>query len=161
MKTIADFLEWFDYNVETGVLRWKKKPCQKVCVGDVAGNPNKQGYLQLTLQGTFYYVHRLIWFLHHGEWSTTDIDHINEVKSDNRIGNLRMVTRSQNMQNVRQAQSNNQLGVKGVSPVKKNGKYLAEIVVDGKHHWLGYFDTVEAASTAYQEAKLRLQSLGG
>lgn len=123
-------------------------------VGDVVGTLYKNGYLRTQVKGQVYTVHALVWLYHRGSLPTLDIDHINGNRSDNRIENLREVTRSVNMQNLRQAPAHNKssgmLGVKRHS----NGKcWQAQIQVNKKQIYLGLFDTKEAAHEAYLKAK--------
>lgn len=79
------------------------------------------------------------------------IDHINGIRSDNRLENLRWVTRSENGFNRKQNETN--IYGKGVSLDKNrnsNKKYLARITSNNKTVYLGYFKTPEEASIAYQ-----------
>jgi HNH endonuclease/AP2 domain len=88
-------------------------------------------------------MHRLAWLYMTTAWAK-EVDHVNGVKDDNRFANLREVTRQQNSANSR-AQSNNRIGLKGVSWHKHNRKYRAVIHVNGRQITLGYFDTPERA----------------
>lgn len=83
-----------------------------------------------------------------------EVDHINGNSFDNRRANLRLCTRSQNLQN-RRVMSNNQTGFKGVSYDRVNHKYKATIQNDGKQVWLGRFRTAEIAHKVYCEAAIR------
>jgi len=81
-----------------------------------------------------------------------DTDHINGNGLDNRRSNLRVCTRAQNALNTG-AYSNNKSGFKGVSlDYKYKVKWRADIQVNGKQIFLGYFDTKELAYQAYVEA---------
>lgn len=79
------------------------------------------------------------------------IDHINGVRSDDRIENLRDVPISGNQQNKRAAQANSHTGLLGVS--SRGGRYMARIKVSGRHVYLGTYDTAQLASDAYLAAK--------
>jgi hypothetical protein len=92
--------EKFDYNPETGELTYKKKS-HHIKVGEPAGYLTQRGWLRVKVNGVHYRVHRIAWKMFYGEDPPTglDIDHINRNKIDNRIANLRVATRSENMQN--------------------------------------------------------------
>lgn len=79
------------------------------------------------------------------------IDHINRVKTDNRLCNLRSCTIQENNRN--RVYKNTQSGCKGVAIVNKGGKtrYRARICVSGKRISLGYYDTLEKAQRVYEE----------
>lgn len=79
------------------------------------------------------------------------VDHINGNRVDNRKENLRVCTRAENQAN-RKAQRNNTSGFKGVHWVKRSQKWTAQIMTGGKSHSLGYFETAEAAYSAYKIA---------
>lgn len=104
--------------------------------------------------GVYYRAHRVAWAITHGEWPTSDIDHINGVRDDNRICNLRAVTRSQNRRNS-SMRSDNKSGITGVALDKKFNVWRAQIHVDGKHITLGAFPTFEAAVGARRKAALK------
>jgi hypothetical protein len=118
------------------------------------GTLTKNGYLVVWHNNKLTPAHRLIWEKVNGPVPRgLDIDHINGVRTDNRIENLRLVTRSQNNQNVRRARIDNRTsGVKGVSLHKQSGKWRARITVNGQRFHLGNFDTVDQAANAYAQA---------
>jgi hypothetical protein len=122
--------------------------------GDLAGCPNKAGYLRTTVDKVLYMNHRLIWAMFHGTWPEV-IDHANGDKQDNRIENLRECTRSQNQYNQVLCQAST-TGVKGVTWRPERKKYRARIKVHGKEVFVGYFDTLEDAKHAVQETRIKL-----
>lgn len=124
-------------------LIWKVRPANRIKVGDIAGCYSNSGYLQVGINQRIYLVHRIIWFMHYGCWPN-EIDHINGVKGDNRIENLREVDRQTNNKN-RRMPSNNTSGVTGVSFDAKRNKWVAQIRIDGKQKNLGNFDSIEEA----------------
>ncbi len=100
------------------------------------------------------YAHRVVWAIHHGRWPRQQIDHINGVRDDNRIANLREVSASENQRN-RRRPLNNTSGAVGVSWCRKSGKWRATIqFVDGIVS-LGTFDDKQAAIDARKAAERR------
>lgn len=90
----------------------------------------------------------LVWAIYKGEWRS-GLDHINRCRSDDRIGNLRPATQSQNMANS-SIRKDNVSGHKGVCRYRR--RWVARITFNGKRMHLGCFDTCEEASAAYREA---------
>jgi hypothetical protein len=117
------------------------------------GSGKKHGHRRVQHQGRRVLAHRLAWFLTHGSWPTLDIDHINGDPADNRIVNLREVTRQVNIQNQRKAQRNARANLLGVHWNAGNKKWRACITTGGKRTHLGLFETAEAAHEAYVQAK--------
>lgn len=148
-----------DYDSEQGIFYWRN-PLKAKVRGQVAGGVGPKGYKQVKVDGFRYLSHRLAWLHVHGEWPKGQIDHINGVRHDNRISNLRDVTPSVNNQNQRRALRNNATGLLGVSRTSSGKPYAASIGVAGKYKWLGTFDTPEEASQAYIEAKRSLHPGG-
>lgn len=135
------------YDGERGVITWT----QGLREGKEAGSVWGDGYRYIQFQNRHLLGHRVAWLLYHGEWPQKQLDHINTIRSDNRISNLREATYSQNGMN-RGIQVNNKLGFKGVTFHKPNKSYVARIRKDGKVHILGYYATPEDAGEAYKEA---------
>ncbi|MDP2322518.1 MAG: HNH endonuclease [Gammaproteobacteria bacterium] len=138
----------------TGVLTWRIKPNRRIRIGSVAGSLRPDGYLCIRVEGNIYQCHRINWLIIHGSWPNGEIDHINGITTDNRITNLRDVTRAENSQNQRRGMSNNKLGVLGVRRLR--GRFTAQIGIDHRVIYLGTFITQEAAQTAYLLAKQKL-----
>jgi hypothetical protein len=147
-------MEVVSYDPETGVFRWRERPNRRIRAGDVAGSMQNT-YWRVAIDGTEYLAHRLAWLYMNGEWPSVQIDHINGIRTDNRISNLRDVLPAVNCQNQRNAQAKNLSGYLGVS-TKAGGKWLARIHKAGKPIRIGLFDSPEAAHQAYLEAKRRL-----
>lgn len=148
--------EFYTYNSETGELRWRIKPCQRMNAGDIAGCINGDGYLQVAFKATRYPAHRVIWLYVYGEWPDGMVDHINGVRTDNRIANLRNVSAAMNQHNRRHLAKNNTSGFTGVRWFQN--AWRAGIWLGGKYHFIGYFKTAEEAGAAYVEAKRRLHA---
>lgn len=152
---VEELRAMFDYSAETGVLTWKVRPNQSVLRGREAGNKGNRGYRNIKIRGRLHVAHRIAWAIAHGEHvpAGMQIDHVNGVKDDNRLSNLRLATHRENHQN-RARNKNNKSGFLGVSPI--NGKWRAQIMADGKKLALGCFDAPEAARDAYLAAKAEL-----
>lgn len=145
-KSLAD--EWLNYDSDTGLFSWKKKPRGKVQVGDPVGTLHKSGYLMLKVKGERSAAHRVAWLMHYGEHPKMMIDHINNNSADNRISNLRLATNQQNGWN-RKNNKNNFCGLKGSHLHKASGMFRARIMVNGIEHYLGEFKTAIEAHEAY------------
>ena len=145
-----------DYDPETGEFRWRVNRGNRIKVGAAAGTVSSNSYAVIKINGMPFKAHRLAWMYAYDTWPNHDIDHINSDKRDNRIKNLRDVTRSVNMQNQERAQKDNKSGLRGVSWNKNKKRWEAGISVNGRNEYLGSFDTTEAAHAAYLAAKLRL-----
>ena len=136
----------FDYHPD-GHLIWKIKPSKIVNINDIAGTRHYRGYIRITIKRKQYFAHRLIWCLHHNQLPK-EIDHINQIKHDNRIENLRCCTHSQNKFNTPKYKTNTS-GYKGVSFCNTHKKWKAQIVINYKTTSLGYHNTPEQAHKAY------------
>jgi len=148
-----------DYSEETGLFTWRANSGRwgRIKAGSVAGS-NSHGYTTIVLDGARHPVHRLAWLVTHGMWPSGEIDHINGMRSDNRIANLRDVPKRINGQNRRAANADNKsCGLLGATPNGKTG-WMAQITVDGKRVYIGTFRTAEAAHVAYVEAKRTLHA---
>lgn len=120
--------------------------------------PDSTGYIRIRINGVKYKAHRLAWFCYHGQWPDGDIDHINGVRHDNRIANLRVVTNKQNHENRLAANRNNSTGLRGVSLHKKTGKYKAHIRHNGVLYYLGLYATPELALAVREQQERALFS---
>jgi hypothetical protein len=138
--------EKFDYI--DGNLIWKKSQ-YGLAAGAKAGTIMKRGYVIVGVNSTRYYAHRLVWIWHYGEIQTEMIDHINGLRHDNKIENLRQATRSQNFQN-RKISSANTSGIKGVCFCKTKKMWIAKVQLDKKVVFCKYFHAKEDAAIAYQ-----------
>lgn len=138
---------------EDGELRWKQPTGPRVKAGDVAGQAlSSHGYKTVQLFGKTHKAHQLIYVMFH-DAKAGEIDHINGNRSDNRIENLRVVTRSQNCSNQR-IQTRSTSGFKGVTFLKKNQVWRARIKTQQKEIYLGSFANKEDAAHAYNQAAI-------
>lgn len=150
--------ELLDYNPETGVFTWKVKRRGYTEAGNVCGKSLiTDGYQRIQVERRGYAAHRLAWLHVTGEWPKGNIDHINGIRHDNRIANLRDIPASLNRQNLHAATSRNKSSnLLGVSWHNRPRPWRSTIRIDGKRHHLGYFETKEAAFAAYVSAKRQL-----
>jgi hypothetical protein len=116
--------------------------------GKVAGTILTDDHIYIGLAGRRFTAHRLAWAMMTGEWPDGEVDHRNEIKSDNKWRNLRPATTPENRQN-KKALRNNKSGYKGVCYCKLTGKWMAQIGVNSKHIYLGRKDTPEEAYALY------------
>lgn len=150
--TAEECREYLRYEPETGYFYFRSRMGQRGQIGLRAGNAHPTGYRYIQINRRLYSEHRLAWLYVNGEWPNGFIDHINCVRNDNRICNLRVVDRAGNNQNRRKANKNNlSTGVMGV--VADKYSIRACIGVNGKTIWLGSFPDVESARQAYLKAK--------
>ena len=148
--------ELLDYDPETGVLTWKVRRGGRAHLGAVAGVPDGLGYVSIRVDSRLYRAHRLAWLLSHGRWPPEQIDHINGVRDDNRLSNLREATRGQNMENQRRPRAGNTSGFLGVCWHARSKKFMARITTGGTRFYLGVYPDAESAHAAYLKAKREL-----
>ena len=148
--------ERLHYDPETGIFTWAVG-CKGNRAGDAAGSLKPSGYRQIMIDGRLYRAHRLAWLYVYGKWPADLIDHINGLRDDNRIVNLREATAAENQQN-RTANANNASGFMGVYWHKRDCKWRSHIKIEGRVKHLGCFDTPETASAAYLDAKAELHT---
>ena len=163
--------ELLDYDRDTGIFVWKRrnidlfktesswKTWNTRFSGTVAGRVDRYGYQEIRVLGARYKSHRLAWLYHYGEWPSLEIDHINRIKNDNRIENLREVSHLHNLQNQKEAQKNNKsTGILGVSFHKASEKFVANISLNGSRKYIGLFLTKQEAHKAYVKTKTDLHT---
>jgi hypothetical protein len=145
----AQLRDALDYDPETGVFRWKIRPNLRIQVGKIAGTLCN-GYVRIKLDDFCHAGHRLAWLHVYGAWPSKQMDHVNGVRSDNRIANLRDVPILINRQNQRRAHRRNRVGLLGVSKSsQRRPGFRARI----DHIHLGTYPTPEQAHAVYVSAK--------
>lgn len=158
MLTQERLKELLDYDPETGVFVWKINK-GRIKAGTPTGYRHSGGYLRIKINYVHYFAHRLAWLYMYGYWPKHEIDHINRIRNDNRINNLRAVTRQENRLNTSKSVANTS-GYVGVTWHKQNRYWAAQITIRGKHMHLGGFDTPEEAHLVYAKAKEELHIIG-
>ena len=137
--------EVFEYREDGRLIH--KMARQGAKVGTEAGMLNRLGYREVRVLGKLCLSHRIIFLYHHG-YLPKMLDHINGVRTDNRIENLRECTQSQNIANAKGR------AVSGYKGVDKNGrKWRARITVDGKAVLLGSYADIETAAQVAAAAR--------
>lgn len=155
--SISRLRELLHYDAATGVITRLVAPKRSLIkVGDIAGSPDSDGYLQISVEGKRFKAHRIAWALMTGAWPENLVDHKNGVKGDNRWNNLRDVTNAVNSQNQIRANAKNTHGFMGASP--NRNCWVAGIKVDGKSRCIGTYKTPELAHEAYIKAKRELHA---
>lgn len=122
-------------------------------IGDAVGSINGTGYRRVGMGGKYYTEHALVFLMHHG-YIPSEIDHINGDRADNRIENLRPVTRSQNQYNKDKCR-NNTSGHRGVSWHKKSQAWIIRVMKNGKTVFQKYAKDLELAAFIAEEARLK------
>lgn len=164
--TQGELRQLLDYDPETGVLTWRERPLE-LCSGRTealrirgwkiwnAKYPGKVAgvkgstCIQIKIFDENYPAHRIIWKMLYGSWPEC-IDHINGDWTDNRLCNLRNVTRQINQRNQKRHCTNTS-GRTGVHWLKNYGCWTAQIKMNDVSHNLGRFDRFEDAVAAREE----------
>lgn len=159
----AKYLRYrMSYNPDTGMLIWNPKHIKtahdkmwnkRFAGTNALNNKDRSGYLYGHIDGVRHKAHRIIWKMVYGE-DPAEIDHINRVRSDNRIVNLRVVNRFKNMQNLG-IRCDNQSGTPGVYFHKQNGKWVARIGINGHKYSLGSYSDIGDAIRARHKAEVQ------
>lgn len=134
----------FIYDKENGKLfriRGRRK-------GFEGGFNHSKGYRSISIAKEKYFVHRIIWLIENKKWPENQIDHINGIKNDNRIDNLRDVTNRENHQN-KLIHKNGKLF--GCTYLKNRKKWQSAIKHNGKEVYLGTYDSEKQAHEAYKK----------
>ena len=152
--------KYLDYDPVTGEVR------RTVTIGRAkAGSlveTNSKGYLVIKIYYRLYKLHRVIWMWQTGTWPMPTVDHINQIKTDNRWCNLREADHRTQMYNQTRKlfhivpHSNSKSGHVGVQWHKATRKWEAKIGHDNESFHLGVHSTIEEAINARKKAKHKL-----
>lgn len=146
MLTQERLKELLHYEENTGLFI-RKTNVNRHKTGSISGARQNKGYIQIMIDNKNYLAHRLAWFYIYGEWPKNQIDHINRIKTDNRICNLRDVNNSINQHN-NSIRKHNTSGTTGVMNYKSRNCWAAQIYVNNKRIYLGIYKTKEDAILA-------------
>jgi hypothetical protein len=133
----------FNYDPETGEITWKNS-LRGGMNGKPAGSPGRKGRIRIVINKKGFYAHRIAWAIYYGENPSGEIDHKDGDPSNNRISNLHVVTRSENMQN--------HAGIRGIE-VTPYGKFRAYVRINGVISGAN-FNTLEEAVQARIKMKM-------
>jgi hypothetical protein len=147
------------YERDTGKFVWLKTNSNRVRVGDSAGSLAVSGYYEISYKRQRILSHRLAWFFENGSIPSGVIDHINGIKTDNRIENLRCVSQAENCQNNISPLKSSKSKIRGVHWAKAAKKWTAQITLNRRTKHLGLFCNIEDAQNAYLIAKKMLHSV--
>lgn len=150
--------DYLAYDAETGEISWRQlRSGSRLRPGEPAGRVSFYGYKEMTFKllgrRVTVKLHRLAWFMHYREWPKGAIDHIDHVKTNNRISNLRVVTDAENMMNTG-IPANNTSGHIGVTWSKAAKKWQAQFMKKGRMYYLGVFLSKDAAAEVVRLARL-------
>jgi len=138
----------------TGQFIWKINANTKHSrIGAIANTLNKDGYIIIGYKNKKYKAHRLAWLYMYGKLPKEQIDHINHIRTDNRMYNLREVTSAENQKN-RTMSKNNNSSVMGVNWHYRDKRWRAFISVDKKYIHLGNFIEFHEAVNARKNAEV-------
>ena len=154
MITQSALKEVLHYNPESGDFTWLKVAGRGDIVGRLAGGIEVLGYRRIRIFRKMYKAHRLAWLYTYGSFPADQIDHINGIRDDNRLANLRTVTNAENGRNTKM-HSDNTSGVVGVHWDKRDEAWRAKISDSGKQLHLGYFKDLVSAVAARKSAELK------
>ena len=151
MQLEDELREYFRYDPGSGKIYWRKRKGPRRAPGEEAGYLQKGGgYWHIRFNRKGILGHRVAWFLYYSYWPK-EIDHINGVKNDNRIDNLREVSRRDNCCNRREHREGRLVGAS-----RNGGKWEARIKIGGRTKHLGHFNTEAEAHEAYMKARRKL-----
>ena len=148
-------LKQLRYEVDTGLLWWKEKKINRQ-MDKSCGTLHHNGYLYLRMDGRLYTLHRVIWKMVTGR-EPDHLDHINGCRIDNRLSNLREVSRNQNNRSIGITKANSS-GYIGVRFSEKEKCWTTQITVERKRISLGRFKDKRQAVEAYNRKAIELHS---
>lgn len=157
--TLERLLEALTYDAQTGEFHWKQvSKYTPWFQSQVAGTVGKSGYRMIKIDNKLYTGHRLAWLYFYGVDAMQSIDHINGIKSDNRISNLRNVSHRENCINRQKHRNGRLYGASSNLVNNKTNPWAASIRIGTERKHLGSFKTEQEAHDAYQIALQKLHA---
>lgn len=132
--------EVLNYDSETGIFTWVDYSNFGRAKTGAAGWFCTAGYLTIQIDKVKYQAHRLAWLYTYGYFPENNIDHINRIKQDNRIDNLRDVSQQCNVRNSR-IRKDNKTGVPGVIKYSRCKGWAAQIKINRRSKTIGYYSS--------------------
>ena len=140
LPSLDDINKYVSYDPETGLF-YRKKPSVSGSVGDSISQKNNHGYGIIYINGLYYMAHRIAWKIVFKEPGKMQIDHINHIRNDNRIENLRLVTAKENQKNI-SISKRSKTGFVGVLWRESAKSFRSHIMIDNKEIHLEYSKTL-------------------
>jgi hypothetical protein len=125
------------YDPDTGIFTRLVSAKNKL-LGVVSNGTTSTGYIKISVFGVSYFSHRLAWLYMFGDFPEDMIDHVNGIKTDNRLKNLRIANKKENARNYG-LPKNNTSGSKGVYWSKDRNKWYSKCELNGVQYHLGMF----------------------
>jgi len=154
MITQAELKSYLSYDKETGIFIRIKTTSNRSKINSVAGNVRPDGYMEVKVAGNAYLQHRLAWLYEYGVWPSKMLDHINGVRNDNRIENLREVDFRENTYNSK-IRSDNKSGVRCVSWNNRQKCWEVRMKVDNKLKYFGNYKDLQDAKAKSEQIRKR------
>ncbi len=157
LKNIKDYIS---YEPNTGIFHWIKRKSNAVSKDTQCGSAHpKYKYIVIKFDNKNIRAHRLAWMFVYGSIAEgMEIDHINGIRTDNRIENLRAVTPRENSMNKVRHREGKLVGAIKLDIIKNKRRtpWSSHIKINGKLKNLGYFMTEIDAHNAYKKALAEL-----